>query len=385
MMKWVQEPEAVPDVMDVLRQKNDWRDMERVYSLEQHTSIDSIEKIENVTEKEAANTFFRNLWSHCFDDPEAYEDFYFSQVYPDNVVYAIKEKGMLHLNPYLCSVLKTEYMLHYIVGVGTHVSQRRKGIMRQLLEQALWDMYGKKEPFTYLMPADVRYYEPFGFVSISSEEENVCCKVFEKTEKKIHFLSYKELEGRFTERQRNALFSKTDHLLKEQYQIYAVHDAGYFQRLFYEKYCQGGDVVFCFEEEEFCGFFAYAVDGERRYVEQYVLEKEEQLSSCLGAYFDGKECIVCRFPFMLRVVHVETFLNLFSGCFLEFLDEGKALQVKDVILTGNDGIYRFVKKGNAVCCIREEDTQMPVVHMTTADLAEYVSESGIAVYFAEIV
>ena len=112
----------------------------------------------------------RNLWRQCFHDPEAYEEFYFDNVYPNNRVYFEEDKGMLHLNPYLCHVGMKERILHYIVGVATDERYRRCGIMRNLLQRALLDMREEQEPFTYLMPADVRYYEPFGFVSAKEEE-----------------------------------------------------------------------------------------------------------------------------------------------------------------------------------------------------------------------
>lgn len=134
---------------------------------------ETINKISNDKDKKREEESLRRLWRECFRDPLSYEDFYFTHVYRKNTVYTIKGKGMLHLNPYFCMVEGREITLHYIVGVATRESERRKGVMRKLLEQALTDLHGDREPFTYLMPADVRYYQPFDFVSISREQERV--------------------------------------------------------------------------------------------------------------------------------------------------------------------------------------------------------------------
>lgn len=71
--------------------------------------------------------------------------------------------AMLHLNPYRMWIATQSVMLHYIVAVATALPYRRQGCMRMLLQQAFRWMYQQEEPFTYLMPANTLYYEPFGF------------------------------------------------------------------------------------------------------------------------------------------------------------------------------------------------------------------------------
>lgn len=120
-----------------------------------------------------AEASLRKLWRECFADTPEYEAFYFNNVYVKNTVYKIEDGGMLHLNPYLCQVKKKRMQLCYIVGVGTARAKRRKGIMAALIKQALGDLYSQRHPFTYLMPADVRYYEPFSFTAIA-EKQSIC-------------------------------------------------------------------------------------------------------------------------------------------------------------------------------------------------------------------
>lgn len=71
--------------------------------------------------------------------------------------------AMLHLNPYRMWISTKESVLHYIVAVATAYPYRRQGCMRRLMLEAFLWLYDKMEPFTYLMPADTAYYEPFGF------------------------------------------------------------------------------------------------------------------------------------------------------------------------------------------------------------------------------
>lgn len=71
--------------------------------------------------------------------------------------------SMLHLNPYRVWVSTKVVLLHYIVAVATASNFRRQGCMRRLMLEAFAWLYRHEEPFTYLMPADIRYYEPFGF------------------------------------------------------------------------------------------------------------------------------------------------------------------------------------------------------------------------------
>ena len=71
--------------------------------------------------------------------------------------------SMLHLNPYRVWISTQSVILHYIVAVATALPYRRRGCMRRLMMEAFSWLYAQKEPFTYLMPADTAYYEPFGF------------------------------------------------------------------------------------------------------------------------------------------------------------------------------------------------------------------------------
>ena len=351
-------------------------------------------KINTQDNKKTEEEFLRSLWRECFEDPAEYEDFYFENVYRQNKVYEIPEKGMLHLNPYRCMVQGKEVLLHYIVGVATKESARRQGIMRRLLGTALEDMYREKEPFTYLMPADVRYYQPFGFVSISKKQENARC--FEESgleTEKIRFVGYEEFLDAYDKKRQQEILQFINQMLSKRYRIFAKHDKAYFDLLWEEKRCQGGEVVFCFDAEgkEIQGFFAYGMDKEKMHVEQYLLEDEE-----IALYGKCKNAVpvLHHFPFMVRIVQVEVFLSLFAKSFYEFAVEGKRLRVTDAILAKNNGIYTFQFVENQIVVkkqqINEWDTgTMWDETMTVEELAEFIFCGEHAkenqVFFAEVV
>ncbi|MDY2629681.1 MAG: GNAT family N-acetyltransferase [Lachnospiraceae bacterium] len=122
------------------------------------------------------------LYEEAFpEDQGAYAAYYYEWKSPDNEILVLTDTdayypdslledsdheiicAMLHLNPYNMWISTESVMLHYIVAVATALPFRRQGCMRKLMQKAFSWLYVRKEPFTYLMPADTAYYIPFGF------------------------------------------------------------------------------------------------------------------------------------------------------------------------------------------------------------------------------
>lgn len=353
--------------------------------------------IEKKTEKDKYETGCRNLWRQCFGDPVTYEEFYFRQIYPYNRVYEWDDKGMIHLNPRRCNVTGKEYVLHYIVGVATKAEERRKGIMRNLLCRALTDMYQNKEPFTYLMPAKEKYYLPFGFCSVSGKNETSLKNDGMISANTMRYMTYQEMKNEPDE-VRIQLYERINQWLKQQYEVFAVHDEAYFDLLYKEKACQKGDVIFCFEEtrnpSSLCGVFAYAMNQEIPCVEQIVTDCNRVKNSkaivqhIIRLYFQNQKSIriAYEYPYMIRIVHMESFLNLFAHCFVHKLEQADGIIVTDDILIDNNGVYCFSKEEKHIsvykCKAKKEQTYIP---MTVAQITELVFGEKDTVYFAEIV
>ncbi len=299
--------------------------------MEGHRETTVIHILTEYSEKIMWEQALRSLWRNCFHDPQHYEDFYFNEVYENNKVYAIKDRGMVHVNSYRCKVMGHEMTLPYIVGVATDEKCRRQGVMRKLLEQVLSDLRNEHVPFVYLMPAREEYYIPFGFQSVTMKSECEVTNAFVESKKLIHYMSYEEFCSQSEEFQLQ-LLEHTNQWLEQRYDVYALHDRSYYDLLYAEKACQSGDVIFCFNDsigaENLCGMFAYAMDGETPYVEQMLvresmLQASNAVEGLLYSYFDAFPTIKMAksYPYMLRIVHRETFIELFGEELSKILEQ----------------------------------------------------------------
>ena len=118
-----------------------------------------------------------DMYQKIFEDPEEFAKYYFEEVYASNEVLLAREGqkilGMIHLNPYHIRTGEKTYTLNYIVAVAVWKEYRRQGIMAAMLTKCLNDMHQKRQPFTYLMPANKAYYEPFQFTFVMDWEETM--------------------------------------------------------------------------------------------------------------------------------------------------------------------------------------------------------------------
>jgi predicted acetyltransferase len=119
-----------------------------------------------LTQGEKENS--RRLYECCFpEDSQKFVDYYYQEKCRDNEIAVIEENGkiisMVHANPFTVSCCGTQAEVHYIVAVATDPEYRRRGYMRQLMQQVLRDCRNRGEVFSFLMPADPAYYEPLGY------------------------------------------------------------------------------------------------------------------------------------------------------------------------------------------------------------------------------
>lgn len=126
----------------------------------------------------------RKLWEEVFsDDTRAFLDYYYFIKTRENEIWVIEEDGeiqsMLQLNPYQLQVAEHPFLCRYIIAVATRAQYRSRGYMSSLLRKAMQEMYGKKEPFTFLMPAAEAIYTPYDFRFVYSQRQ----AVFEKRQR----------------------------------------------------------------------------------------------------------------------------------------------------------------------------------------------------------
>ena len=110
----------------------------------------------------------RKLWEEVFpEDTKEFLDYYYFIKARTNEIYVIEEDGdirsMLQLNPYTMQVNDQKFLSNYIIAVATQKEYRGRGYMGSLLKKSMEDMYARKIPFTFLMPAAEAIYTPYDF------------------------------------------------------------------------------------------------------------------------------------------------------------------------------------------------------------------------------
>ena len=168
----------------------------------------------------------RPLYETVFDeDSKEFVDYYYTEKTRNNQIYAAEEDGkiraMLHLNPYRVAVNGSVRDVNYIVAVATQSEYRSRGYMAALLRRALTDMKRAGHSFTFLMPAAEAIYTPHDFRTVYEYE-----RVFFKEED----LTSAEIEP-VTDEMCKELADAANEFLSSKYQIYAVRDEMYYQRL----------------------------------------------------------------------------------------------------------------------------------------------------------
>lgn len=112
----------------------------------------------------------RLLWNICFNDTEEFKDFYFSEIYDNNIVTTIEKNGQIisaiQSIPEILSFGQQQISVGYIYGACTHPSYRRKGYMATLLSEIQEKMLLKDYAISLLVPESqelFNYYSKFGY------------------------------------------------------------------------------------------------------------------------------------------------------------------------------------------------------------------------------
>lgn len=189
----------------------------------------------------------RKLWREAFpDDSESFTDYYYKEKTKDNRVLVCEEKGqivsMLHRNPYRIWLRGAEATCDYIVGVSTAVSERGKGHMRGLILSVLRDMQEERQPFTFLMPARASLYTPYDFRFVYEQPRMVL-----HYNKDVKRVPYKP--GPL----REDLAQWQNAWLKRRYDVFAVRDTAYLERMEKELTSEGGECRLIYDDDWFVG------------------------------------------------------------------------------------------------------------------------------------
>lgn len=284
----------------------------------------------------------RELWEEVFsEDSKKFTDYYFREKAVHNKGYALQSRegtaAMLYLSPYpvmLRSGNRFECReINYIVGVATKEKYRHRGCMDRLLKTALRDMYGKRQPFTFLMPADPAIYRPYQFDYIYVKKEYARSKTAAKQPAGAEWFP--------------RLAEFVQDYLERHYDVFIRRDEAYYRIMEKELRAQDGGICPVVENGRIKGCFLYTQEDGREELQEAVFDGENGSSPAVPT---GAETPVI----MARIVEAGTMLSLLRA------KSGKAvfrIRISDPILEGNSGVWE--------CLLGEEQAD---VRKTGAEL-----------------
>lgn len=251
--------------------------------------------LRKLDQKEHGKT--RRLWEQVFsDDTKEFLDYYYFIKVRDNQIYVIEEDGeirsMLHLNPYEIRIGSRSFPSFYIVAVATQKEYRGRGYMGALLHECMQEMYRKKVPFTFLMPAAEAIYTPYDFRYIYKQAVGEIKKDC-TTEKQKSVLQIKNTQpsGKEADEQKempecsDAVLWDAEQMadfFKEHFegkwQVYAERSSEYYRTMILEQQSEQGGVKLIKTGNIITGMFAYSGEGAPEVREPLCLpEYEEEL------------------------------------------------------------------------------------------------------------
>ena len=346
----------------------------------------------------------RGLWEEIFtEDTKAFLDYYYYIKARDNEIYVIEEDGgicsMLQLNPYMVSVEGEQLPSVYVIAVATKEAYRSRGYMGALLRRALKDMYGRKIPFTFLMPAAEAIYTPYDFRYVYSQEQGTLIR------EKPGGMFVWQADGRAAETPRDcgpqpdrnrklqcvdaglwhaeelaAFFA--DHCA-DLFQVCTVRDSAYYQTMILEQKSERGGVRLMLEDGALKGYYAYASEESLEIREPVFLpgyeaeflnsvrdlaeqsgnreQMEVPIHACPAEYaFGGKPLI------MARIVCLRKLLAALKVPEWEEIDCSFA--VIDPLITENSRVWKITgSRGDTQLHVREtEDSEgvLPIAELT---------------------
>ena len=326
----------------------------------------------------------RKLYTEAFfEDSKSFTDYYYKEKVKTNRILVDEEdstiRAMLHQNPYKLSFLGNIYEIDYIVAVATGKEYRRQGLMRTLLYKSLNTMYNEKKPFTFLLPADKAYYEPFDFNFISDyyqieidENKNIVGKLYE-------------------DKYKNELIDFMKDYFEKNYQLYCIRDASYIDGLIEELKSEDGFTELLYADEKIVGY-KLIWGFEKKEVRAFVLEKEYR-----KAFVKKKEA------YMARIVNLKEFMKNISIKKTYKQDElSLYIKVNDDIIKENNAcfIWKLGKGGSSIEELSEKEayshklTELDIKNLSSyllgygtvydEQLGAYVERVG-SVYIDEVV
>lgn len=269
----------------------------------------------------------RELWAEAFpEDTEAFQEYYYQEKTRDNRILCREENGrvisMIHLNPYRVMVKNQIWRSDYIVGVATAKEKRRQGIMRELFQDMLADLYQEGRQFCFLMPADPAIYQPFQFTWIF-DQPHWNLKESTGLEKVAYDVRYGSEHHPAQE-----LADWMNAWLYSHYEVYTFRDEAYIERLMKELASENGEWTLLYNDSRLVGMECFWGTDKR----------EQRMLLCEDAYMEEEREATP--AIMGRIVHMPNFMKIIrlkKSCGKENITI--RLRVDDPLCQENQGLW----------------------------------------------
>lgn len=294
------------------------------------------------------------LYEQCFDDTEDYKRYFFEDILPNNQIAVYEDKreikGMLQLIPKAVNIGRNRTHCYYIYGVGTDVSERKKGIMKEIFANVLRDLYNNQECFTYLIPSSAEngeIYKKLGFEYVMDKSVGIK-EVIRK--RATHSLVLRKAD--FSDLPRLSIFAQS--YMESNYGIFLSKDKEYFKNIFSLMEAENGRVELYFENRIVLG---YRIGFEEEILEE-VLDKSIEALSWQGGEVK---------PYaMARLVDIPSTLNMLGTTGVGEV----VIKLTDDILTENNGTFLMTYDRHQ---IQWKKTNMtPDVELTIGELTAHI-------------
>lgn len=278
----------------------------------------------------------RSLYELCFpEDTKHFVDYYYREKCRDNRILVTEEQGriisMVHENPFCISLCGHAVSISYIVAVATHPDYRRRGLMQSLMREMFAECASRREPFSFLMPANPAYYEPLGYRFWESQTQWSLPEPLG---------SCAELPKEPFEDGELAAFMNA--VLEQSFDVFVRRDASYCARLRLEQESEdGGIAVWRDEAGRIGGCCSYSMEEGTFEVREPIFPAPRQLRSDLRPLMMG------------RIICLETFVQS-----LRFSEEYKeTLCVTDPGIPENNGCFeiRINQQGGSLKRVSREE------------------------------
>lgn len=280
------------------------------------------------------------MYQEIFQDPESFAQYYFKEVYPKNQVLLAENKGnlkgMIHLNPYQIKMGRQKFHLNYIVAVAVKKECRRQGIMAAMLKRCLNDMARDGQPFTYLMPANRAYYEPFDFVFVMNWKEN---KISGKAA---------EQQGEIVPVKNDEYEEATQYLQKfmQDYGVYTIPNEEYLKRTDLECKSSGGRFQTWKKDGKLKGVFAEGFEDNEVYLRLAFSDEPKQMLHQIQGQYCNKSIEITGGNLLEGEVTPKIMARITSLTAWETILEGEKefcfqVYVEDSLIPENQGAFQF--------------------------------------------